>query len=126
MDRMSEAQSRTFRITDVATGSIVAESAVEASSWWSRLLGLIGRKRLERGEALWLPANGVHTFGMRFPIDIVVLDGAGRVLRVAACVPPNRIIWPTPGGRFTLELAAGTLQAAQLSIGSVLRRSDTA
>ena len=123
---MSEAQSRTFRITDAATGSIVAESAVEASSWRGRLLGLIGRKRLERGEALWLPANGVHTFGMRFPIDIVVLDRTGRVLRVAPCVPPNRIIWPTGGGRVTLELAAGTLKAIRLTVGSVLRRSDSA
>jgi uncharacterized membrane protein (UPF0127 family) len=62
-----------------------------ASSPWSRLLGLA----LRRGPpdtALLIPrCRSVHTFGMRFALDLVWLDGAGRVLSVDEGVPPWRV-----------------------------------
>jgi uncharacterized membrane protein (UPF0127 family) len=95
---------------------------VEASTWKDRLIGLLGRASLDTGEALWLRANGVHTFGMRFPIDIVVLDREGRVLRIAGRVPPNRIVWPARGGHATIELPAGTAEITRLNETSTLQR----
>ena len=54
-----------------------------------RLVGLIGRRSLARGVALEIPrCRSVHTFGMRFPLDLVWLDNSRRVVRVDRGVPP--------------------------------------
>jgi hypothetical protein len=62
-----------------------------ACSRRERLLGLALRAR-PPGHALLLPrCRSVHTFGMRFPLDLVWLDARGRVLRVDRAVPPGRV-----------------------------------
>jgi uncharacterized protein len=61
-----------------------------ARSRWSRLLGLAFRAPC--GEALLLPrCRSVHTFGMRFALDLVWLDEGGRVIGVDEAVPPWRV-----------------------------------
>jgi uncharacterized protein len=57
-----------------------------------RLVGLIGRRSLPGGVALEIPGcRSVHTFGMRFPLDLVWLDASRRVVRVDRDVPPWRV-----------------------------------
>jgi uncharacterized membrane protein (UPF0127 family) len=64
----------------------------EASSGRARLRGLAGLDDLPPGLALHLPrTRSVHTFGMRFPLDLTWLDGAGRVVRVDRDVPRGRL-----------------------------------
>jgi hypothetical protein len=64
---------------------------VVADSLRSRLLGLALRRR-PPGYALLLPrCRSVHTFGMRFPLDLVWLDREGRPVRVDEAVPPCRV-----------------------------------
>jgi uncharacterized membrane protein (UPF0127 family) len=81
---------------------------------WSRMRGLLGRNGLAEGEGLLIkPCGSVHTFFMRFPIDVVFLDRELSVVAVRPEVPP----WRTAGARgakVTLELAAG--EAARLGI----------
>jgi hypothetical protein len=70
-----------------------------------RLVGLALRR--DRGVALLLPrCRSVHTFGMRFPLDLVWLDSAGRVVRVDRSVPPCRVR-SCRAARSVLELRAG-------------------
>ena len=58
----------------------------------SRLLGLIGLRELGTGKGLLLPrCRSVHTFGMRFAIDLVWLGADDRVLRIDHCVAPRRV-----------------------------------
>jgi uncharacterized protein len=57
----------------------------------ARLLGLAGIERDEAGTGLLIPrCSSVHTFGMRFPLDLVFLDREGRPLSVRSAVPPRR------------------------------------
>jgi uncharacterized membrane protein (UPF0127 family) len=64
-----------------------------ARSRWARLLGLALLRDLPAGTALLIPrCRSVHTFGMRFRIDVVFLDAAGRPLREVRGVPPWRVI----------------------------------
>ena len=57
-----------------------------------RLVGLIGRRDWPAGIALHLPrCRSVHTFGMRFALDLVWVDGDGAVVRVDHGVPPWRL-----------------------------------
>jgi uncharacterized membrane protein (UPF0127 family) len=58
----------------------------------ARLLGLAGLRALPPGTALLLPrTRSVHTCAMRFSLDLVWLDRAGRVVRIDRAVPPWRV-----------------------------------
>ena len=58
----------------------------------ARLLGLAGLRELPSGTGLLLPrTRSIHTFGMRFPLDLIWLERDGRVIRVDRGVPPRRM-----------------------------------
>jgi uncharacterized membrane protein (UPF0127 family) len=74
----------------------------------ARLLGLAFLERWEAGEGLLIPrCRGVHTFGMRFALDLVFLDGTGRVIELRRSVPPRRLA-RCGGASAVLELPAPT------------------
>jgi uncharacterized protein len=84
--------------------------------------GLLGRSGLESGDGLLLrPASSVHTFFMRFAIDVVFFDRHHRVTRVARDVRPFRFAWGGWSARVTLELPAGTLTRIPVGSGAQLR-----
>jgi uncharacterized membrane protein (UPF0127 family) len=59
----------------------------------SRLLGLALLDRERAGQGLLIPrCRSVHTFGMRFPLDLLFLDAADRVIELRRAVPPNRLL----------------------------------
>ena len=63
-----------------------------ARSPWRRLVGLALRRRAPPDTALLLPrCRSVHTFGMRFALDLVWLDARGNVIAVDEAVPPCRV-----------------------------------
>lgn len=95
-------------------------AAIQAISWRSRLLGLAMLDELPSRTALLIPrCRSVHTFGMRFPLDVAFLDEAGRLLRLLATVPPGRIC-TCRGARAVLEASAGEGERFLAAIG--LRR----
>jgi len=95
-----------------------------ADSRLTRLIGLAGLRRLPPGTALLLPdCRCVHTFGMRFAIDVAFLswptsDGACEVAAVAAAVVPGRLI-SARGPLAALEAPAGALAAAEIVPGDL-------
>jgi uncharacterized protein len=65
-----------------------------ARGFRARLLGLAWRDRAAAGSGLLIPrCASVHTFGMRFALDVFFLDRAGRVIAVRRRVPPRRVVW---------------------------------
>jgi uncharacterized membrane protein (UPF0127 family)/CheY-like chemotaxis protein len=98
-------------------GRIVCETVVVADRWARRLRGLLGRRRLDRGEGLLLrPSFSIHTAFMRFPIDAVFLDNDLVVLKVAENLRPFRTA-SCRGAREVVELAAGECARRGLSVG---------
>jgi uncharacterized protein len=84
-----------------------------------RARGLIGRKDLSLGEGLLLErCRSVHTFGMRYPIDVVLMDRSHRVVRVVR-MAPGRLLLPRPGVRHILEVAAGEGPPAGSRLGFI-------
>jgi uncharacterized protein len=78
-----------------------------ADSFRARLLGLSRRERSRAGAGLLFPrCSSVHTFGMRFELDVYFLDEAGRVIEVRRRVPPRRVLW-CRGASAILEIPAG-------------------
>jgi uncharacterized membrane protein (UPF0127 family) len=78
-----------------------------ASSMLERMRGLLGRPDLQAAEGMLLQScRLIHTFGMRYPIDLVYLDRKGRVLKVTPALPARRMdgAWRAHS---VLEMAAG-------------------
>ncbi len=104
--------------TNLSTGVVVADNVAVAASHAARAMGLLGRSGLGDGEALWIvPSRGVHTWGMRFAIDVVALDASGRVVDRVSRLKPWRIRLPRRGTSGVLELPAGTLDASGTAVG---------
>ena len=109
-------------------GTTLAESVETASSRWARFRGLMGRKSLPSGHALWLTGtNGIHMFFMRFPIDAVFLgraasDGSRPVLAVRRDLRPWIGIVPlVRGAAGVLELRTGAIDASGTGVGDAIR-----
>lgn len=92
-------------------GSSLASNVVKADTVWARARGLLGRRSLGSGEAMWIePCAMIHTFFMAFEIDAVFVDGNLRALRVFESLKPWRISPWVPDARSVLELAGGSLK----------------
>lgn len=97
-----------YQCLDPARGRCLAKRVERVDSPWSRARGLLGRSGLEPGQALWLaPCRQVHTFFMRFAIDVIFLDQTGKVLRLCRRMAPWRISPWVAGAGSALELAEG-------------------
>lgn len=91
-----------------------------AATFMERALGLLGTPQLSRDEGLLIrPCGAIHTFGMRYAIDIVFLDRRGLILAVRDSVPPWRFAL-CRHARAVLELAAGSAARAGLRRGQIL------
>ena len=87
---------------------VIADRLMIARTFRDRSVGLLGRPPLALREALWLdPCGGIHTWGMRYPIDVVFLDRRLNVLRVRRAVPPWRLVFAPSGTRSVIEMPAG-------------------
>jgi uncharacterized membrane protein (UPF0127 family) len=97
-----------------------------AYSFAARLVGLLGRRMLAPDEALLLvPCNNVHTFFMRFAIDVVFVDRCGVILVVVPRLMPWRVA-AARGAYCCLELAAGTAVGLSLLPGQHIAQLATA
>ncbi|MGA7244125.1 MAG: DUF192 domain-containing protein [Terracidiphilus sp.] len=95
-----------------------------AGSGAKRTKGLLGRKGLAPGEGMWIvPCESVHTFFMRFPIDLVYIDRKQRVRKVRNSVPPWRLS-ACLSAHSILELPAGTIQDSLTEAGDILEIVD--
>jgi len=89
--------------------------------WW-RARGLLGRASLPRDRAVVLPGCGsIHTFGMRFILDVIFFDTSGRVVRADFGVRPWRILRGGRNAKSVLEAASGRLLPSALQPGVRLR-----
>jgi uncharacterized membrane protein (UPF0127 family) len=112
---------KTLCLTLARTGETLATRARVADTYWTRLVGLLGSPPLAPGEGLLItPCHSVHSFGMRYAIDVAYLSADGRVLRLASAMPPWRFHWPVKGACAVLELPAGTLEQANAQVGDAV------
>jgi uncharacterized membrane protein (UPF0127 family) len=111
----------TLRVHNRTRGTVLATRCRTAGSLLSRGIGLIGRSGLRQGEGLRIPETSAITmFFMRFPIDAVFVDRAGRVVRVAAWLAPwAPMVWAR-GAAEVIELPAGTARLTGTQAGDVL------
>lgn len=98
----------------------LATRVEKAGRIWPRIKGLLGKNGLDPGEGLWLaPCRQVHTWFMRFPIDVVFLDKELKVVGLCRGLPPFRLSPYFIRARSALELSSGA--AAEVGVGDQLQ-----
>jgi uncharacterized membrane protein (UPF0127 family) len=106
------------------SGKSIADKVVKADSTLSRMKGLLGRTDFPPGEALLLqPCKLIHTFGMKFPIDVLFIGKGNDVVAVGENLPPNRLSAFVIRASSVLELPAGTLAATDTKKGDKIEIS---
>jgi uncharacterized membrane protein (UPF0127 family) len=115
-------RARNERLVNRTRGDAVLASDVYAvGGYFGRWLGLMGHPGLPAGQALVLEGdNSIHTLFMRFPIDVVFLDKAGRVKHLYHALRPWRMSRVVFGARRIVELPPGVLAATGTAVGDEL------
>ncbi len=111
---------RKFLIRNRTRDAVLGDSVFAADTSAARRTGLLKHEALPEGEGLWIvPCEAVHTFFMKFPIDILYLDRSKKVLKVRRSVGP----WRLSGcllAHSVLELPAGTAERSATAAGDEL------
>ncbi|MBI4677785.1 MAG: DUF192 domain-containing protein [Elusimicrobia bacterium] len=101
---------------NLTKGRVIAARVIKAESLRDRMRGLLGRDSMAADEGLWIaPCPQIHTFFMRFAIDVVFLDRELRVVRVAEDLGPWRLCPWLPwdlSAHSVLELKGGVLKGS--------------
>lgn len=108
-----------MRITNQKSGRPLATQVAKADRFFPRLRGLMFRNHLPEGGGLYIkPCQAVHTHFMRFPIDVLFLDGDHRVVAVIPAMRPWRFSPVVKSAVAVLELASGA--AGETAVGDQL------
>ena len=111
---------RSFRLT-TSTGTTIAAAVAMAETPWQRFVGLMGRRELAADAGLCLrPCSSIHMFFMRIPVDAVFVDKEGVVVRIYPSLRPWRVTRVVRKAKACIELPAGSLAAAGVSVGDRL------
>jgi uncharacterized membrane protein (UPF0127 family) len=106
--------------------AVICDRLEVADSALKRMVGLMGRERLDPGDGLYIDSNSIHMLFMRFPIDALFLsapdgEGARRVVSMRPNLPAWRgVVWWARGAKAVLELPAGTLEQHGVRPGDVV------
>jgi len=80
-----------MKVTNLSKNTLLADKAGLANTFFKRLIGLLNRRHLEKGEGLILsPSNCIHSFFMRFTIDVLFLDKKGKIVGILSSFKPFR------------------------------------
>jgi uncharacterized membrane protein (UPF0127 family) len=113
-----------FVVQNRSRGTLLGSNVRLADTPHSRRVGLLKHEGLEQGEGLWIfPTQAIHTFGMKFPIDVVFLDSSLLVKRVYQALPPSRLTRFVWRAKSVLELPSGSLKSTGTMVGDQLQFS---
>jgi uncharacterized protein len=111
-------QTKKVRAMNRSRGTVLGECIRVAETALTGIIGLLGERELLPGDGLLIvPSQGVHTWGMRFPLDVVVLDGDWNVIAVRRNMRPfriTRVFWKAAA---VLELPCGILNSTGTLLG---------
>ena len=100
--------------------TFIATEATVADSYFTRLIGLLGKTRrwAQLGRGLWIvPSRGVHTIGMLFPIDLIFLSNQKEVVHLEEHVRPFRISKVSLKATSVLEVPPHTIYRSRTQVG---------
>jgi uncharacterized membrane protein (UPF0127 family) len=109
----------------VANDKIIAMNAKQAKGYFERLLGLMFKKELNKGSALVIPfCNWIHTFFMRFTIDVIYINSEYKVVDLIIGLKPWRYTMPRLKADHVIELPQSTLSSLDIKKGELIKCLD--
>jgi len=103
-----------MKICNKTKNILLCESAIEAQSLYERLLGLLVHKKPI--AMVFQTRFGIHTFFMKYPIDVLILDKKKRVAVLKKNLKPNNIFLWNPNYDTVIELPSGTIKKTQTEL----------
>ena len=103
-------------------GEVFLEDVIEARSMMERMRGLLGRKGLPAGTGMLIdPCGSIHTFYMKFDLDVVFLDSEDRVVKLQKSIGPGRMAFGGYSARKILEMESGKVDMQRIREGSQVK-----
>lgn len=110
-----------LRLESKASNQTLVPHLEVADSFFGRMKGLLGRNSLPQDRALLIPkCNSIHTFFMKFAIDVIFLNPEFVVVKTMSRVKPGRIIFPVWRASSVIELNEGFLEQHPVRVGEKL------
>ncbi len=114
------------RLLNRRNGALIASDVEHARSVRERLQGLLGRDSLPQGRALVIaPCTSIHTFFMRFTIDVLFVDNSSRIVRAVGSMRPWRATRVYPTATLVVELPAGSIARSHTLEGDPVLFEDS-
>lgn len=118
-----------MKLLNKSKNIVLLNSLEVAKTLGSRMKGLLGRQSLTKDQALWIHScSSIHTYFMKFPIDVILLDKHRVVVAIHKNVVPWRIVFPVWKASSVIECRAGVVEewtsAKKLDRGDVLHVGD--
>ena len=96
---------------------ILATEAQLAKTFFTRLKGLLGTKKLDKGKGIVIrPCSSIHTVGMKYAIDVIFLDNNDRIVKIIKDMPAGNFSFCSDSS-YVFELPAGTIEASGTVVG---------
>ncbi len=111
-----------YRAINAATGEVIADKVRIAQNFKSRSIGLLNRRSLNENEALLIkPCASIHTFFMKFPIDVLFLSKEGNIVKIEHSLKPWKLSGCLAGCFMVLELQQGKVSKTTIKIGNSIK-----
>jgi uncharacterized protein len=111
-----------MELYNAGNGKLIAGQVEAASTFLRRFRGLMLTRELPQQCALHIrPCRSVHTYFMRYPIDVLYLDEAGHVVGTDERLAPGKIGSRVPRTRSVVELPAGRIRETDTRIGQTVK-----
>jgi uncharacterized protein len=92
---------------------VIAHHVIPAYTFWRRLKGLMFRKSLPADYAMHIkPCSSIHTFFMKFPLDVLYIDENNQVVKVSRNIPPGKMEKVVKKAQSVIEMPAGSIEEA--------------
>jgi uncharacterized protein len=110
-----------LRVFNQTRQTLIAQSAIVADTFLSRMVGLLTRSSLPQGEALIITrCQSIHMFFMRFPIDVIFIDTEDRVVGLVPDIKPFHLSPLFFNASCAIELPAQTINLTKTELGDCL------
>ncbi len=116
-----------FQILNQTKNTSLADNGLLANTFWTRMKGLLGRKKLFKDEALIITkCNSIHMFFMEFSIDVIFLNKENYVVGIVNDIKPNRLSAIYWKANYAIELPVGVISSSKTSVGDhiVIKKKD--
>lgn len=113
------------KLVNQTQNQILSTDVSKANTLFERLKGLLGTSELDQNRTLWIPScNSIHTFFMKYAIDVIFVDRKLVVQGVYRNVKPGKIVWPVLGANSVFEFSSNRTSPLKVNVGDQLHVAD--